>query len=253
MHKNKLQEYLQKSGFPLPVYRTENEGFAHAPKFRSTVVVNEREYRSRLAYSHRKEAEQDAAEVALKRIMDDTSNIEESMVLPDLMYCKSILNEYAVKKKTDNPQYTTTQEGGLHPVFISTLVFNGTIYTGQVGKNKKEAEQLAAFVTIQSLLESGSCYDLHQVIKSKLNMPMKLHRAKQSAPRTSNMFHEGSSKQGPIKRKHDSINLECKKQPREQGFQVMNAPSEKTHGRRNDASHRRQGKWMNAIGTDTSK
>ncbi|MED6194863.1 hypothetical protein PIB30_032518 [Stylosanthes scabra] len=198
MHKNKLQEYLQKSGFPLPVYRTENEGFAHAPKFRSTVVVNGREYKSRLTYSHRKEADQDAAEVALKRIMDDndTNNIEGCMVLPDLMYCKSILNEYAGKKKTDNPRYTTTQEGGLHSVFISTLVFN----------------------------ESGSCCGLHQIIKSKLTMPMKLHRAKQSAPRTSNMFHEGSSKQvidtpGPIKRKHDSINLECKKQPREQGYE----------------------------------
>ncbi|RYR57147.1 hypothetical protein Ahy_A05g022888 [Arachis hypogaea] len=195
MHKNKLQEYLQKSGFPLPVYRTDNEGFAHAPKFRSTVVVNGREFKSRLTYSHRKEAEQDAAELALKIIIHDTNNIEECTVLPDLIYCKSILNEYAVQKNIGSPQYTTTQKSELHPVFISTLVFNGRIYTGQVGKSKKEAEQLAAFVTIQSLLDSSSCQDLHQIIKSKLKMPTKLHHAKQSAPRTSSMFLEGSSKQ----------------------------------------------------------
>ncbi|XP_057760891.1 double-stranded RNA-binding protein 4-like [Arachis stenosperma] len=192
MHKNKLQEYLQKSGFPLPVYLTDNEGFAHAPKFRSTVVVNGREFKSRLTYSHRKEAEQDAAELALKIIIHDTNNIEECTVLPDLIYCKSILNEYAVRKNIGSPQYTTTQKSELHPVFISTLVFNGRIYTGQVGKSKKEAEQLAAFITIQSLLG------------------------------TSNMFLEGSSKQmtdtpGPIKRKLDSINLESKKQTREPG------------------------------------
>ncbi|KAL1356859.1 hypothetical protein HN51_008838 [Arachis hypogaea] len=237
MHKNKLQEYLQKSGFPLPVYRTDNEGFAHAPKFRSTVVVNGREFKSRLTYSHRKEAEQDAAELALKIIIHDTNNIEECTVLPDLIYCKSILNEYAVQKNIGSPQYTTTQKSELHPVFISTLVFNGRIYTGQVGKSKKEAEQLAAFVTIQSLLDSSSCQDLHQIIKSKLKMPTKLHHAKQSAPRTSSMFLEGSSKQmtdtpGPIKRKLDSINLESKKQTREPGFQVMNVAFEKTRGKR---------------------
>lgn len=68
------------------------------------------------------------------------------------MYCKSIVNEYAVKKNLESPQYTTTQAGQLHPVFVSTLVFIGKSYTGQVGKSKKEAEQLAAFATVQSLL-----------------------------------------------------------------------------------------------------
>lgn len=81
MHKNRLQEYIQKSGLPLPVYLVANEGFAHAPKFRSTVVVNGKEYKSRLTYPHRKEAEQDAAELALKSIIDDINN-EECTILP---------------------------------------------------------------------------------------------------------------------------------------------------------------------------
>ncbi|KAJ1388651.1 Double-stranded RNA-binding domain [Sesbania bispinosa] len=151
MHKNQLQEYVQKSGLPFPIYKVENEGFAHAPKFRSTVLVNGKEYKSRLTYPHRKEAEQDAAELALKSISDDIKN-EACTILPDLMYCKSILNEYAVKRNLKSPEYTTTQEGKLHPIFVSTLVFNGKSYTGKVGKSKKEAEQLAAFATVQSLL-----------------------------------------------------------------------------------------------------
>jgi dsRNA-specific ribonuclease len=41
---------------------------------------------------------------------------------------------------------------GLLPVFISSLVFNGVSYTGEAGRNKKEAEQLAARAVIVSLL-----------------------------------------------------------------------------------------------------
>ncbi|KAL2927137.1 Double-stranded RNA-binding protein 4 [Bienertia sinuspersici] len=40
MFKNKLQEYTQKWGLEFPAYRTSNEGFPHAPKFRSTVFVD---------------------------------------------------------------------------------------------------------------------------------------------------------------------------------------------------------------------
>ncbi|KAJ1380642.1 Double-stranded RNA-binding domain [Sesbania bispinosa] len=149
MHKNQLQE--------------------------STVLVNGKEYKSRLTYPHRKEAEQEAAELALKSISDDIKN-EECTILPDLMYCKSILNEYAVKRNLKIPQYITTQEGKLHPVFVSTLVFNGKSYTGKVGKSKKEAEQLAAFATVQSLLESNSCGYLHHIIKSKTKISEKLHQ-----------------------------------------------------------------------------
>ncbi|RVW24910.1 putative mitochondrial protein [Vitis vinifera] len=75
MHKNRLQEYTQRSAIPLPIYQTVNEGFQHAPKFRSTVLVDGATYTSPNTFSHRKAAEQDVARLALefisKKIKDE--------------------------------------------------------------------------------------------------------------------------------------------------------------------------------------
>lgn len=68
------------------------------------------------------------------------------------MFCKSILHEFAVKMNLEMPTYNTIQPQGLLPVFISSLVFNGEMYTGEAGRNKKEAEQLAARAVILSIL-----------------------------------------------------------------------------------------------------
>lgn len=69
MHKNQLQEHTQKLGLPAPVYRSTNEGFPHAPKFRSAVLVDGKEYVSKLMFSHKKEAEQEVAKYAFDCIM----------------------------------------------------------------------------------------------------------------------------------------------------------------------------------------
>ena len=68
------------------------------------------------------------------------------------MFCKSILNEFAVKVNREKPTYNSVQLPGPLPVFISTLVFDDVSYTGDAGRNKKEAEQLAARTVILSLL-----------------------------------------------------------------------------------------------------
>lgn len=68
------------------------------------------------------------------------------------MFCKSILNEYAVKMNLEKPTYQTIQPVAVLPVFKSTSVFNGIHYTGETGKNKKEAEQLAARAAVISIL-----------------------------------------------------------------------------------------------------
>ena len=52
----------------------------------------------------------------------------------------------------EKPTYTTVQPEGLLPVFVSSLVFSGVTYTGDAGRNKKEAEQLAARAVILSIL-----------------------------------------------------------------------------------------------------
>jgi hypothetical protein len=74
------------------------------------------------------------------------------LYLQDTVFCKSILNEFAVKVNREKPTYNTVQSPGLLPVFISTLVFDGVSYTGDAGRNKKEAEQLAARAVILSLI-----------------------------------------------------------------------------------------------------
>ncbi|KAI9079517.1 hypothetical protein K1719_038489 [Acacia pycnantha] len=53
----------------LPSYVTTNEGSAHAPKFRSTVLVGRNYYTSRNFFSVRKAAEQDAAKLAYEEIV----------------------------------------------------------------------------------------------------------------------------------------------------------------------------------------
>lgn len=74
------------------------------------------------------------------------------LLLQDTMFCKSILNEFATKMNLEMPTYNTIKAEGLLPVFMSSLVFNGVSYTGGNGKNKKEAEQLAARAVILSLV-----------------------------------------------------------------------------------------------------
>lgn len=50
------------------------------------------------------------------------------------------------------PTYQTIQSVAVLPVFKSTVVFNGIHYMGETGKNKKEAEQLAARAAVISIL-----------------------------------------------------------------------------------------------------
>ena len=75
MHKNRLQEFAQRSNIALPMYQTTNEGSPHAPRFKSTVWVDGMSYTSQITFSQRKAAEQDVARLALeslsKRIKDE--------------------------------------------------------------------------------------------------------------------------------------------------------------------------------------
>ncbi|GAV91162.1 dsrm domain-containing protein, partial [Cephalotus follicularis] len=66
------------------------------------------------------------------------------------------------------PAYNTIQSETVLPRFVSSSVFNGVTYTGDAGKTKKEAEQLAARAVILSILGiSGSNKVLYEIINSK--------------------------------------------------------------------------------------
>ncbi|KAM1114418.1 hypothetical protein ACFX13_047976 [Malus domestica] len=176
-HKNRLQEYAQGAGLPLPVYQTVNEGNRHAPStFRSSVLVDGVCYASSNTFASRKAAEQDAARLAMisitEKIKDEVPTIPP--VHEDLVFCKSILNEYNMKRKIEPPTYQTFQGNAKVPFFVSSLVVNGVSYTGDVGKSKKEAEQLAARVVIQSLLgDSESAPIMSEILRSKYKLAHK--------------------------------------------------------------------------------
>ncbi|XP_028102054.1 double-stranded RNA-binding protein 4-like isoform X1 [Camellia sinensis] len=158
MYKNRLQEYTKKSSIPLSVYETINEGgVPHEPRFRSTVRVDGASYTSHDVFSQRKAAEQDVAKVALDGITQKILIREETVFCKSILhefpvFCKSILSEYAVKMHLEKPTYNTTRSVGLLPPRVSALVFNSVTYTGEAGKNKKEAEQLAARKVVLSIL-----------------------------------------------------------------------------------------------------
>ncbi|PKA61341.1 Double-stranded RNA-binding protein 4 [Apostasia shenzhenica] len=151
-YKNLLQEYSQTSGIQLPIYSTINEGEQHAPKFRSTVLVDGLQIQSNRTFSHRKEAEQYVAKFALDYIALKFKNEGVPNIYEDPLHCKSILYEYGVKLKIGKPTYSTIQKEGTPPVFVSTITFNEESFIGHDGKNKKEAEQNAARIVIDSIL-----------------------------------------------------------------------------------------------------
>ncbi|KAI8534576.1 hypothetical protein RHMOL_Rhmol10G0101300 [Rhododendron molle] len=171
LYKNRLQEYTQRLGLPFPVYQTTNEGFQHAPRFRSTVLVDGSSYTSTDTFLQRKAAEQDASRVALDELTPKMKDEGCRLICKDTVFCKSILNEYAVKMNLEMPTYTTIQPGGVLPVFVSNLVFNGATYTGDLAKSKKEAEQLAARAVIQSIMgNSDSGTTMSEIIKCKFKL-----------------------------------------------------------------------------------
>nr|XP_017246638.1 PREDICTED: double-stranded RNA-binding protein 4-like isoform X2 [Daucus carota subsp. sativus] len=164
MHKNKLQEYAQKSGLPLPVYTTDNGGFDHKPKFQSTVLVDGMEYRSERSFSRIIFAENDVAKIALECIKKNMKIAEScSIHMQEPKISKSILYEFAIKSRTEVPTYRTNCAEEAEPVFVSTCTFNGKSYTSEIAGSKKMAEQFAARKAIQSLLGNV----LSQIIKSK--------------------------------------------------------------------------------------
>lgn len=91
------------------------------------------------------------------------------LVCQDKTRCKMILNEFVDKTKMECG-YETVQVEKYSHVFVSSLVLNGTCYKGECGKNKKEAEQLAALSSILSLLDDPIyATQISEVIKSKFS------------------------------------------------------------------------------------
>ncbi|KAI4983550.1 hypothetical protein ZWY2020_025416 [Hordeum vulgare] len=172
-YKNHLQEWTQRNYQKLPAYDTESKGEGHRLEFRSTVEADGKLFQSACTHSRRKDAEQDAARVAYEILLEKTIDDDDhrdalGLIDQNVMFCKSILHEFAAKTKVGQPTYSADHpEGSLPmPLFVSSVLFAGNTYTGEAAISKKEAEQKAARAAVKSILATkNTC--MHQIIMSK--------------------------------------------------------------------------------------
>lgn len=71
LYKNQLQSYTQKKNLPLPMYSCEREGPPHASRFKCKVTIDGQTYESLQFFPTLKEAEHEAAKVALMSLSLD--------------------------------------------------------------------------------------------------------------------------------------------------------------------------------------
>merc|ERR1739838_733299 len=109
-----LNEYAQKRQLSFPVYETKEFN----KSFISTITFNGKQYRSLASYTRQKDAEQNAAQVALTTLLgippdeikkkDITSSHTVSIksdTTDVVVSFKSKLNEFAQKKNLELPTY----------------------------------------------------------------------------------------------------------------------------------------------------
>ncbi|XP_064953419.1 uncharacterized protein LOC135585032 isoform X1 [Musa acuminata AAA Group] len=181
MHKNRLQEYTQRSSITLPLYQTINEGTPHSPEFRSTVIVDGKNFTSPCTFPTKKAAEQCAAKFALEGIRIINKNKGLSLIHNDTILCKLILHEYSVKMNMNLPTYETSHKPGLIPAFVSSVLFDNKTFKGETALSKKEAERVAACTVIKYILGNCDTGDImRQIIESKNKHYAVVHRGKGS-------------------------------------------------------------------------
>ncbi|KAF3339549.1 Double-stranded RNA-binding protein 4 [Carex littledalei] len=151
--KDKLISYARAHGFDKPNYHLKCQGAPHAPCFRATVDVAGHTFTSPETFNRRKDAEHFISKLAFQSLSHQQVAVAPANVIANNA-CKSILKEYCDKKGCqDLPLYKTdTHESGPVQKFVSSVTIQGNMYCGPPSKSKKEAEQAAARVAIDSIL-----------------------------------------------------------------------------------------------------
>ncbi|XP_004299735.1 PREDICTED: double-stranded RNA-binding protein 1 [Fragaria vesca subsp. vesca] len=178
--KSRLQEYAQKMGIKIPVYETTKEGPSHEPSFRSTVVVNDVRYDSLVGFTHRKAAEQSAAEVALRELSKSGDAAKcISQPVQEIGLCKNLLQEYAQKMNFSVPVYQckTDFSSRKTPVYSCTVEIGGIRYIGATATTKKEAEIKVARTALLAIWLSSNESSMGSFETSELTvLPSKKRR-----------------------------------------------------------------------------
>jgi len=161
--KSQLNELAQKQSIPMPTYDTVavNGGFF------STVTFNNTNFKSMATKSKRKEAEQNAAQVALNAIVgiplpaaeeapmainesDVTDMVNEARKAAQPVPLKNRLQEYCQRLAKALPVYVNELDEE-QKMYRSTVTVQEVEYTGPLVKGKKQAETAAAETALRAL------------------------------------------------------------------------------------------------------
>lgn len=162
--KSELNELAQRNKLSQPTY----DIVSTSNGFFCTVTFNGRQFKSMKSCSKKKDAEQNAAEVALTFLTNPQTNgfhnasptetaadvndmIKIARVASNVMKLslKNRLQEYCQRLKKALPSYetTTTDEG----LYLSKVFVEGQTFDGQPTKGKKDAEKSSAEAALQFL------------------------------------------------------------------------------------------------------
>lgn len=162
--KSELNELAQKNKLSQPTY----ENVSTPSGFFCTVTFNGRQFKSSRCCNKKKDAEQNAADVALiflrnpqiaqgitntetQTAADVDNMIKSARVASNVMKfsLKNRLQEYCQRLKKELPVYENNRdESGL---FTSKVIVDGKTFTGQPFSLKKEAEKSAAEAALKEL------------------------------------------------------------------------------------------------------
>ncbi|KAK8589816.1 hypothetical protein V6N13_088632 [Hibiscus sabdariffa] len=104
MYKSRLQEFCQKKAWRLPEYNTTKQGQDHSPLFQATVIVNGKSFQSPNPARSSKEAQSDAAHLALQHFTSPPP-------LPDSGMSKEIANGTIMSRETQEANRHSQVDG----------------------------------------------------------------------------------------------------------------------------------------------
>ncbi|KAM6595845.1 hypothetical protein CsatA_006391 [Cannabis sativa] len=125
-------------------------------QFKATVTVGDQIFESSRSFNTSKDAESDAAKVALMSFLMENFQEDESRVY------KILLQEIVQREDLSTPVYKTIKRGEPHkPIFFTSVELDGEIFHGKAAKSKKQAELDAARAAYVALKERGSIQNVN--------------------------------------------------------------------------------------------
>ncbi|KAG0497209.1 hypothetical protein HPP92_001900 [Vanilla planifolia] len=154
-YKSQLQEYVQKRNISILKYDSTREGSAHMLRFKARVTVDVQTFESTKHFKTLRDAEHDAAKVALMSLpMDDNHQAKPN-------FYKNLLQQLLQKESLPLPVYRTLHDGAFRmPIFTCTVDINGESFVGDGAKTKKQAEMNAAKVAWSLLKDRKNSFSV---------------------------------------------------------------------------------------------